>query len=176
MSSTIDYFQDHPFICGLALGLALAAAIWLRSLILALSRKREVTRLKELLHTKLEVEALAHRRLSTELDDLRKQNENLRISVSTLQQKPDRAELRQLYIYDTAIRSLLARFSSFGPAWQAELDAAERQMTERETGLGAFVRRVLSPWPPRSLPERAELVVAEDTDPTRSSTQGRREP
>lgn len=166
MSSTIDYFQDHPFASGLALGLALAAVIWLRSLILALSRSREIKRLKELLHTKLEVEAHAHRKLSSELDDLRKQNENLRVSVSALQQKPDRAELRQLYVYDTAIRALLARFSSFGPAWQAELDEAERQMNERETGLSAFVRRVLSPRPLRTLPERTELVVAEEPEPT----------
>jgi hypothetical protein len=133
-------------------------------LVLALSRSREIKRLKELLHTKLEVEAHAHRRLSTELDDLRKQNENLRVSVGALQQKPDRAELRQLYIYDTAIRALLSRFSSFGPAWQAELDQAERQMVESETGLGAFMRRVLSPRPVRPLPERTELTVTEDPE------------
>lgn len=164
-SCDIDYLQDHPFLSGLAVGLALATAIWLRSLWLALSGGREIKRLKELLHTKLEVEAHAHRRLSSELDDLRKQNENLRVTVGTLQQKPDRAELRQLYIYDIAIRSLLSRFSSFGPAWQAELDQAERQVAESETGLGAFVRRVLSPRPPRPLPERTELTVAEDPEP-----------
>lgn len=160
----IDYFQDHPFVFGITLGLALAAVIWLRSVVLALSRNREIKRLKELLHTKLEVEAHAHRRLSTELEDLRKQNENLRVTVSALQQKPDRAELRQLYVYDIAIRSLLSRFSSFGPAWQAELDQAERQVAESETGLGAFMRRVLSPRPPRTLSERAEVTVSEDSE------------
>lgn len=157
MSSIIDYLNDHPFLFGLVFGLAFAGAIWVRSLLLALSRKSEIKRLKELLHTKLEVEHQAHRKLSTELDDLRKQNENLRVTVSALQQKPDRAELRQLYVYDTAIRALLARFSAFGPAWQAELDLAERQMNEKETGVGAFMRRVLSTRPARTLPDRAEL-------------------
>ena len=90
------------------IGLGLTAVVWLRGFVLGLTRGREIKRLKELLHTKLEVEAQAHRKLSTELEDLRKQNENLRVSVGTLQQKPDRSELRQLYIYDAAIRSLLA--------------------------------------------------------------------
>ena len=148
----------------MALGFALAAAVWLRGLVLGLTRSREIKRLKELLHTKLEVEAHAHRKLSSELEDLRKQNENLRVTVSALQQKPDRAELRQLYVYDTAIRALLSRFSSFGPAWQAELDEAERQMTERETGLGAFVRRVLSPRPAHAITERAEITVTEEPE------------
>lgn len=167
----MEYLQDHPFLLGLMLGFGLATAVWLRGLILGLTRSREIKRLKELLHTKLELEAQAHRKLSTELEDLRKQNENLRISVSTLQQKPDRSELRQLYVYDTAIRSLLSRFSSFGPAWQSELDEAERQMQEKETGVGAFVRRVLSPRPPRSLTERTErserteVAVAEEPLP-----------
>lgn len=159
-----DYLQDHPFVFGLALGLALAVVLWLRSVVLALARNREIKRLKELLHTKLEVEAHAHRRLSAELDDLRKQNENLRVTISALQQKPDRAELRQLYVYDIAIRSLLSRFSSFGPAWQAELDQAERQVAETETGLTAFMRRVLSPRPPRTLTERTEVTLSEEPE------------
>ena len=106
----------------MALGLLIALAVWLRGLILSLARRREIGRLKELLQTKLEVEAHAHRKLSTELEDLRKQNENLRVTVSALQQKPDRAELRQLYVYDIAIRALHTRLSGFGPTWQAELD------------------------------------------------------
>jgi hypothetical protein len=153
VSGPIDFLDNHPFISGLALGVLLAAAVWVRSLVLSLYGRRELGRLKELLHTKLEVEAHAHRKLSTELEDLRKQNENLRVTVSSLQQKPDRAELRQLYVYDIAIRSLHSRLSGFGPAWQAELDEAERQMSERETGIGAFVRRVLSPRPTRVLSE-----------------------
>jgi Tfp pilus assembly protein PilO len=153
VSSPIDFLNEHPFLSGLALGMLLAAAVWVRSLVLALYGRREIGRLKELLQTKLEVEAHAHRKLSTELEDLRKQNENLRVTVSSLQQKPDRAELRQLYVYDIAIRSLHTRLSGFGPAWQAELDVAERQMSERETGIGAFVRRALSPRPTRVLGE-----------------------
>jgi hypothetical protein len=45
------------------------------------------------------------------------------------------------------------------------LDVAERQISEQETGLGAFVRRVLSPRPARPLPERTELTVAEEPEP-----------
>ena len=37
-------------------------------------------------------------------------------------------------------------------------------MTERETGLGAFVRRVLSPRPAHAITERAEITVTEEPE------------
>jgi len=162
MSDFFSFFENQPFLSGLLLGLTCTAVVWVRELILALSRKREITRLKELLHTKLELEARAHRRLHDELDELRKQNENLRVTLKALQQKPDRTELRQLYVYDAAVRALLSRSPGFGPAWQTVLNEAELQIAETETGLRAFVRRALSPRPVRQLPEPPEVVDEEE--------------
>jgi hypothetical protein len=162
MSDAFSFFENQPFLSGLLLGLTCTAVVWVRELILALSRKREVTRLKELLQTKLEVEARAQRGLHDELDALRKQNENLRVTVKTLQQKPDRTELRQLYVYDAAVRALLSKSPGFGPAWQTVLNEAELQIAETETGLRAFVRRALSPRPVRQLPEPPDAVDDDD--------------
>lgn len=150
----IDFFSNHPFVFGLFVGLLVAGGVWVRSLFLARGREREITRLKELLHTKLEIEARAHKALHDELESLRKHNENLRVTVKGLQQKPDRADLRTLQVYDQAIRALLARSPGFGPAWQSVLDEAEQRMSETETGVTAFVRRVLSPRTLRALPEK----------------------
>lgn len=161
MSSTIEFFDSHPFLFGLLIGLMCAAFVWGRGLVSALKRGREIKRLKELLQTKLEIEARSQRQLHDELEGLRKHNENLRVTVQALQQAPDRAELRQLNVYDRAIRSLLARSTGFGPAWQAVLEEAEQQVAETETGLSAFVRRVLSPRSMRQLPENSE--VSSDT-------------
>jgi hypothetical protein len=160
MNGIIDFLQDHPFLFGLLVGLACAAVVWVRGLVFALARRRELKRLKELLQTKLELEARAHRGLQDELERLSKHNENLRVTVQALQQNPDRAELRQLYVYDRAIRLLLTRSAGFGPAWQVALDEAEQQVVETETGLSAFVRRVFSPRPVRQLPEDTEVAEA----------------
>jgi hypothetical protein len=153
MNDFIDFLNDHPFVLGLLVGLMVAAAVWVRALLHTLSNDRATAKLKDLLHTKLEVEARSHQALIEELNGLRTKNENLRVTVKGLQQKPDRADLRQLHIYDAALRMLLARSPGFAPAWQAVLDEAERKMAETETGLSAFVRRVLSVRPVRALPE-----------------------
>jgi hypothetical protein len=163
MSDAFSFFENQPFLSGLLVGLTCTAVVWVRELLIALSRRREITRLKDLLHTKLEVEARAQRGLYSELDELRKQNENLRVTVKALQQKPDRTELRQLHVYDAAVRALLSRSPGFGPAWQTVLNEAELQIAETETGLRAFVRRALSPRPVRQLPEPGE-VVDEDAE------------
>jgi hypothetical protein len=133
--------------------------------VLALSSGREIKRLKELLHTKLEIEARAHRGLNQELEDLRKQNENLRITVQSLQQKPDRAELRQLYVYDAALRALLVRAPGFGAAWQVALEDAEQTVVATDTGVAAFVRRALSPRLVRSQPEQAPVAKPKELEP-----------
>jgi hypothetical protein len=153
MNDFINFLNDHPFVLGLLVGLLVAAAIWVRGLFQTLSSDRATAKLKDLLHTKLEVEARSHQALIEELNGLRTKNENLRVTVKGLQQKPDRADLRQLHVYDAAIRMLLSRSPGFAPAWQAVLEEAERKMAETETGISAFVRRVLSVRPVRALPE-----------------------
>ena len=152
----IDFLKEYPFVFGLLVGLLGAGVVWLRGLIAARGREQEITRLKELLHTKLEVEARAQKALQDELESLRTRNENLRISVKSLQHKPERADLRLLHVYDRAIRTLLARSPGFGPAWQSVLEESEQQMGETETGISAFVRRVFSPATVRALPEKTE--------------------
>lgn len=142
---TLDLLQNEPFLAGLLAGLLVASVIWVRGKLAVSAERTEMARLKDLLHTKLELEARSHKALHEELESLRQQNENLRVTVKNLQHKPERNELRLLHVYDKAIRTLLSRSPGFGPAWQSVLDEAEREMAETEKGLGAFVRRVLSP-------------------------------
>ena len=53
-----------------------------------------------------------------EMEALKKDNENLRISVKTLGQKPGRAELRQFNIYDNALRKMMLQAPGFSSAWE----------------------------------------------------------
>jgi hypothetical protein len=81
----------------------------------------------------------------SELEQLRKTNENLRITVRSLQNKPGRAEIRQLHVYDKAIHSMLAKAPGFAPTWEMVLKEAEDEIAQTETGIGAFMRKVFVP-------------------------------
>lgn len=160
----MEFLESNPFVAGLLLGLAVALVIWIRGLLVRLVRDREVQRLKDLLATKLEVEAKSQRKLNEELESLRKHNENLRVSLKSLEAKPDRQSLRQLHVYDQAIRTLLGRSPGFGPAWQTVLEEAERDTAQIDKGLVAFVKRTFSK-PPAALPSGDDVVEGGVHDP-----------
>jgi len=145
MSDVINFFQSHPFYLGLVIGLLLVIFTWIKGVLKAMSLRKEIRQLKESLYTKMKVETKGQLALDDELGHLKNENENLRVSVKSLQQKPSRAEIRQLHIYDKAIRSLLGKSPGFGPAWEMVLKEAEEDFRQSETGLRAFVRQVFSP-------------------------------
>jgi hypothetical protein len=145
MSDVINFFQSHPFYLGLVIGLLLVFFTWIKGILRAMSLRKEIKQLKESMYTKMKVETKGQLALGDEIDHLRNENENLRVSVKSLLQKPGRAEIRQLHIYDKAIRSLLGKSPGFGPAWEMVLRESEEDFRQSETGLRAFIRQVFSP-------------------------------
>ena len=112
--------------------------------------KKEVARVteesKELqqhLNTQLKVNAEGNESIQKKLEDLRAQNETLRVNLSTVQQKPGRAELRQLTIIENAIGLMREQAPGFAPAWEKAHRQAEVDYEEGEGGLKKLVRRVL---------------------------------
>jgi len=130
---------------GLLVGAALAAwvgfAAWRRRRELA----HEVARLRRHLHDHMEVTHEGSRQQKLELERLRQENENLRITVKAWQQKPDRRELRMLQVYDEAVRQVSASAPGFAPVWEAALREAEARAQEIDRGLVAFARRLVRP-------------------------------
>lgn len=153
----MEFLESNPFVAGLLLGLVGAVLVWIRGFFVRLGRDRELKRLKDLLATKLEVEAKAQQKLNEELETLRKHNENLRVSLKSYETKPDRQSIRQLHVYDQAIRALLGRSPGFGPAWQAVLEEAERDVAQVDKGLVAFVKRTFSKAP-AALPSGDDVI------------------
>jgi hypothetical protein len=152
MSDVIDFFQAHPFYLGLVIGLLLTIFTWVKGILKAMSLRKEIKQLKESMYAKMKVETKGQMALDDEIEHLRNENENLRVSVKSLQQKPGRAEIRQLHIYDKAVRSLLGKSPGFGPAWEMVLKEAEEDFRQSETGLRAFIRQVFSPVTPQQTP------------------------
>ena len=95
-----------------------------------------------------------------ELNKLKKENENLRISVQTLGQKPGRAEIRLLNIYDNALRKMQMGAPGFSSAWEMSLQEAETEYEANETGFKSIIRKVFKP----SLSQRNDQPLKEITD------------
>ncbi len=142
MMEVVDFFQGHPFLLGLAVGLVAVLFVWVRGLLRCRALNREMARLKESLYTKMQIDAKGHMTRESELEQLKKANENLRITVQSLQNKPGRAEIRQLHGYDKAIHSMLAKAPGFAPTWEMALKEAEDEIARTETGVAAFMRKV----------------------------------
>lgn len=164
MMQVIDFFRTHPFLLGLVIGLVIALFVWLKGLVNARKLTKETGKLKESLYTKMEIDAKGHKTREDEFTKIKKENENLRVTVKSLQQKPGRNEIRQLHVYDKAIHSMLARAPGFAATWEIVLQEAEEEIQKTETGLSAFVRKVFVPQKPGSLeePDKAKLIDFED--------------
>ena len=139
----------HPFVLGLGLGLVLMIIVWVQGILKRRSLVREIANLKNHLHTHMEISAKGNESNKNELETLKKQAENLRMTVATLKAKPGRTELRTLHIYDKAIHLMFERAPGFAPAWEGILKEAEQDMQDTEKGFFPLMRKVFRP----SLPQ-----------------------
>jgi hypothetical protein len=145
---------QSPFTWGLIAGLIIAGFVWKSGFSSRRQSAREIRRLeRELLdlqrhlHTQLKVQASGQEALTDELERLRQQNETMRVHVATLQQKPGRAELRQLQVQEIAIRTLRTQAPGFAAAWENALEQADSEVQASETGITHRIRRWISSSP-----------------------------
>lgn len=140
----------NPFVWGLLLGLLMVAFVLKSGFTARRHAKREIQRLtaelRDLqghLNTQLKINATGNEALQSELDELKRQNEALRVNHATLQQKPGRAELRLLQTYEIAIRAMREQAPGFAPAWEKALRQAEADVEAADSGLKKLVRRIV---------------------------------
>ena len=145
-----EYVQQiitSHFAWGLALGLVLVLLTWIAGLAKRGELRREVRRLREHLNTQMDITQRGNAAMKTELDSLKTQNENLRVAVKEWQTKPGRGEMRQLSIYDRAIRILNQNAPGFSPVWEKAVKESESELAESESGsMGSMLRRAFRPF------------------------------
>jgi len=115
---------------------------YLKSIFTIRKYKKELAEYQAHLERQMKITDAGNKNLLEEMDALKKDNENLRISVKTLGQKPGRAELRLLNIYDSALRKMMHKAPGFSSAWESALQESEREYEENETGLKSIVGKV----------------------------------
>lgn len=88
---------------GFLIGLVLAVIIYIREIFKRRSLNKELKSLRKHLHQKLEIDAESMTGRQKEIEQLKKANENLRVTNKTLSQKPGRTEVLNYHIYQKAI-------------------------------------------------------------------------
>jgi len=132
-----------PFVQGLLLGFFICCVVYVRGWQHRRELSREINRLKAHLHTKLEIDSADNERRKQELITLRQERDNLRITVQSLNHKPGRKEIRQYYIYQTALDIMFEKAPGFAPAWQITIKEAERLFEKSEQGVVPLLKRLM---------------------------------
>jgi hypothetical protein len=127
-------FAHHQFAWGLILGAVLGLIILIFVLLRLWEASREVARLKRHLADKLELESEATGRLRKDLQELRLQNENLRVKVANLSQPPERRLQRELEIYARAERWMVSSSPGFPAIWEEAKKSAVEEVEGEENG------------------------------------------
>jgi len=143
-------YINREFTYGLLIGLAIAAVAWKSGFSARRRLARDIRKLenelRELqghLNTQLKINAQGNDALQKELEEHRRQNENLRVSLAGLQSKPGKAELRHAQMTDNAVRLMREQAPGFAPAWEKAMRQAESELEAGESGLKKLVRRVI---------------------------------
>lgn len=153
----------NPFAKGLAVGLLLCVLIYLRGFLRRRELSKEVDRLRNHLHTKLEIDSSENERRKNELEKLKQERDNLQITVQSLNQKPGRKEIRQYFVYQTALDIMFEKAPGFAPAWQITLKEAETLFERSEKGVVPLLKRLM-PTTPDKQAEEYEKISRISTD------------
>jgi hypothetical protein len=122
---------------------------------------KEIGRLKGMLSDRMDLESEGLNKLKQENEELKKQNENLRISLNTYSQKPGRKEIARLQVYQKAVDRLTINSPGFGAAWQAALKESEDEFEKTYIGVQPFIRRLI---PLKNSEANVVKLVEDDTD------------
>ncbi len=135
------------FLIGLGIGVVLAIVL---VVIMSVNRhkeilqeKKETERLRRMLNDRMDLESDGLSKLKVDNEELKKQNENLRISLNTYSQKPNRKEIARLHVYQLAVDRLTINSPGFGAAWQAALKESEEEFQKTYVGVQPFIKRLI---------------------------------
>jgi hypothetical protein len=119
-----------PFTWGLALGLLFfVLSAWGH-----FKTKNDFRRYRKHLSDKLDLDAAQLESIKRERETLLKENENLRLRIGMLAEKPDAKIARDLEILARAEKRMVLRAPGFAPAWEAAKSEAADEVAHEEMG------------------------------------------
>lgn len=129
----MDSFKDvfsQPFVWGLGLGvLFFVLSLWGH-----FKTKREYRRYRRHLSDKLELEARQYEVIRKERETLAKENENLRLRIGQLSEKPDQKVMRDLEIFARAEKRMMVQAPGFAGAWETAKSVVAEEIAAEDQG------------------------------------------
>ena len=130
MHPIVHQILTSPFTWGLVLGLIFTCLAIFR----VLQLKGEIKRYKRHLSDKLEIEAESGQKIRSEVERLKKENENLRVKVAGFNEFPERRLERDLEIYARAEKRMVVGVPGFAAPWEAAKHDALVEVQGEEAG------------------------------------------
>ena len=160
MNSTVQQILLNHFTWGLFLGLIFTGLagyriFWLRG---------ELKRYKRHLSDRLEIDAEATQKNRSELERLKKENENLRVKIAGLNDFPERRIERDLEIYARAEKRMVVGVPGFAGPWESAKHDALLEIQGEEAGQ-SLPKRVFARLFPSARDEKAALPDAPAPQP-----------
>lgn len=166
-----EIIKSH-FVWGLALGLLIAGFVLKNAIGAKMGLKREIKRIeaekREMqahLNTQMKITASGSEALTKEIETLKAQNENLRVNLAALQNKPDKSEQRQFRMQEMAVSTMREQAPGFAGAWEKAMRQAESDMASAESGFSKLVRKVV-PGLSYTGSKPVEAHVVENSEPS----------
>jgi len=121
---------QNTFIYGLLLcGIFLVQSWWGH-----FKTKRELKRYKGMLSDKMDLDSKQNQDITKERNTLKQENENLRMQIARLNERPDNKMQRELEILARAEKQMVISAPGFAPAWEMAKSAALSQLEQEEKG------------------------------------------
>lgn len=147
----------NPFAQGIFVGLVLCVVVYVRGFLRRRELTKDITLLRSHLHTKLEIDSAENEKRKQALEQLKHERDNLRITVQSLNQKPGRKEIRQYFLYQTALDMMFEKAPGFAPAWQVTMKEAERLFDKSEKGVVPLLKRLVPASPGKQAEEYEKI-------------------
>lgn len=128
-----DIFSNPLYTFGMGFGLG--CVFWFMSAFAHWRTRGEFRRYKSHLSDKLELDARQLQETNKERARLAQENENLRIQVSRLNDRPENKLQRDLEILARAEKHMLLNAPGFAPAWEMAKSQAQSQIETEEKGM-----------------------------------------
>ena len=82
---------------------------------------------------------------SSQLEDLKKENVSIKDAIRSLDRKPNRNELKTLYLYDKAVHLMYSKVPGFSTIWEDTLKESKKEMEEIESGKKKLFDKIFHP-------------------------------
>ena len=153
----------ESFLVGLGIGLfiALVVLIFMGIKLTGLKREKrqEVEKYKRMLTDRMELESDGLKKVRADNDELRKSNENLRVSLLALREKPGRKDIQQLQMMQKTVERLSMTSPGFAPIWQQALKETEEEYSKVYSGFSPFIKRHVN-----TRSDSSQLALESDDD------------